>query len=106
MASLRDDIVRVPFPRGSGIIGGLRQGCPEISVCPVPQHLAIPYYAANRQTGSIGSAQRGGLSNFRSDYGYAQDISLELHQGLDLVNRVILFFDRAIYYTAKGYEKG
>ncbi|RJX32908.1 MAG: GGDEF domain-containing protein [Desulfurivibrio sp.] len=52
-ASQRDDIVRQPFPRGSGIIGGLRQGCPEISVCPVPQHLAIPYYAANRQTGSL-----------------------------------------------------
>jgi hypothetical protein len=34
------------------------------------------------------------------------ETALELHQGLDLVNRVILFFDRAIYYTAKGYEKG
>ncbi len=53
VASQRDDIVREPFPRGSGIIGGLRQGCPEIAVCPVPQHLAIPYYAANRPTGSL-----------------------------------------------------
>jgi len=34
------------------------------------------------------------------------DTALELHQGLDLTNRVVLFFDRAIYYTAKGYEKG
>jgi len=34
------------------------------------------------------------------------ETALEMHQGLDLVNRVILFFDRAIYYTAKGYEKG
>jgi len=34
------------------------------------------------------------------------ETALELHQGLDLVNRVVLFFDRAIYYTAKGYEKG
>ena len=33
------------------------------------------------------------------------ETALELHQGLDLVNRVVLFFDRAIYYTAKGYEK-
>ena len=32
------------------------------------------------------------------------DSALELHQGLDLTNRVVLFFDRAIYYTAKGYE--
>jgi len=53
VASLRDDIIHEPFPRGSGIIGGLRQGCPEIAVSPVPQHLAIPYYAANRKTGSL-----------------------------------------------------
>jgi hypothetical protein len=33
------------------------------------------------------------------------DTALQLHQGLDLTNRVILFFDRAIYYTAVGYEK-
>jgi hypothetical protein len=33
------------------------------------------------------------------------DIALELHKGLDSSNRVILFCDRAIYYTAKGYEK-
>jgi hypothetical protein len=32
------------------------------------------------------------------------DTALQLHQGLDLTNRVILFFDRAIYYTAVGYE--
>lgn len=53
VASQRDDIVHEPFPRGSGIIGGLRPGCPEIAVCPVPQHLAIPYYAADRTTGSL-----------------------------------------------------
>lgn len=53
VASLRDDIVREPFPRGSGIIGGLRQGCPEIAVSPVPQHLSIPYYATDRKTGSL-----------------------------------------------------
>jgi len=32
------------------------------------------------------------------------DTALDLHKGLDLNNRVVLFFDRAIYYTAKGYE--
>ncbi|TFG91783.1 MAG: hypothetical protein E4H15_05165 [Syntrophobacterales bacterium] len=34
------------------------------------------------------------------------DTALDLHKGLDLNNRVVLFFDRAIYFTAKGYEKG
>jgi len=33
------------------------------------------------------------------------DTALDLHKGLDLNNRVVLFFDRAIYYTAKGYEE-
>ncbi|MBU0908694.1 MAG: sensor domain-containing diguanylate cyclase [Proteobacteria bacterium] len=53
VASLRDDIVHEPFPRGSGIIGGLRPGCPEIAVSPVPPHLSIPYYAADSKTGSL-----------------------------------------------------
>ena len=33
------------------------------------------------------------------------DTALDLHNAMDLYNRVILFFDRAIYYTALGYEK-
>ena len=33
------------------------------------------------------------------------DTALELHQALDLNNRVLIFFDRAIYYTCKGYEQ-
>jgi len=33
------------------------------------------------------------------------DTALDMYKALDLINRVILFFDRAIYYTAKGYEK-
>jgi hypothetical protein len=33
------------------------------------------------------------------------DTALDLHKGLDLNNRAVLFFDRAIYYTALGYEK-
>jgi hypothetical protein len=33
------------------------------------------------------------------------DTALDLHKSLDLNNRVVLFFDRAIYYTAMGYEK-
>lgn len=32
------------------------------------------------------------------------DTMLDLNQALELSNRVILFFDRAIYYTAAGYE--
>jgi len=32
------------------------------------------------------------------------DTALDMHKALELNNRVILFFDRAIYYTALGYE--
>ena len=32
------------------------------------------------------------------------DTALELYQALGLVNRAVLFFDRAIYFTAVGYE--
>jgi hypothetical protein len=32
------------------------------------------------------------------------ETSLDLHKGLELTNRVIVFFDRAILYTALGYE--
>jgi len=31
------------------------------------------------------------------------DTAIDLHFALDLNNRVVLFFDRAIYYTALGY---
>lgn len=34
------------------------------------------------------------------------DTALDLHKALELNNRVILFFDRAIYYTILGYENG
>ena len=33
------------------------------------------------------------------------DTALDLNQALDLNNRVILFFDRAIFYTTVGYER-
>jgi hypothetical protein len=33
------------------------------------------------------------------------DNVLELNQAMELNNRVVLFFDRAIYYTILGYEK-
>lgn len=33
------------------------------------------------------------------------DTALDLRKAIELNNRVILFFDRAIYYTAKGFEK-
>lgn len=33
------------------------------------------------------------------------DTVLDLYQALELNNHVILFFDRAIYYAAAGYEK-
>jgi len=33
------------------------------------------------------------------------DNALDLNQALDLNNRVILFFDRAIFYTAVGYQR-
>lgn len=32
------------------------------------------------------------------------DTALDLQQALDLNNRVVLFFDRAIYFSAQGYE--
>ena len=32
--------------------------------------------------------------------------AFELYQSLELNNRVVLFFDRAIYYTIIGYEEG
>jgi len=34
------------------------------------------------------------------------ETSLDLHKGLELTNRVIVFFDRAILFTALGYESG
>lgn len=34
------------------------------------------------------------------------DTALELYRAMELNNRVILFFDRAIFYTSVGYEKG
>jgi hypothetical protein len=33
------------------------------------------------------------------------DSSFELHQALEFNNRVVLFFDRAIYFSALGYER-
>ena len=33
------------------------------------------------------------------------DTALDMYKALELNNRVILFFDRAIHYTAVGYEK-
>jgi hypothetical protein len=33
------------------------------------------------------------------------DTALGLHQALELNNRVVLFFDRAIFYTTVGYEE-
>ncbi len=33
------------------------------------------------------------------------DASLSLNRTVDLYNRVLLFFDRAIYYIAKGFEE-
>jgi len=32
------------------------------------------------------------------------DTALQMYQAIDLINRVVLFFDRAIYFTAVGYE--
>jgi hypothetical protein len=32
------------------------------------------------------------------------DTALELHQALDLNNRVLLYFDRAIFFATKGFE--
>lgn len=34
------------------------------------------------------------------------DTALELYRAMELNNRVILFFDRAIFYTSVGYERG
>ena len=33
------------------------------------------------------------------------DTALDLYQALDLHNRVVLFFDRAIYFAVVGYEE-
>ncbi len=33
------------------------------------------------------------------------DTALDMHKAMELNNRVILFFDRTIYFTALGYEK-
>ena len=33
------------------------------------------------------------------------DTAMDLHLGLDLNNKVVLFFDRAIYYTTIGFEE-
>jgi hypothetical protein len=33
------------------------------------------------------------------------DTALELHRAMELNNRVVLYFDRAIFYTAVGYER-
>jgi len=33
------------------------------------------------------------------------DTALELHRAMELNNRVVLYFDRAIFYAAVGYEK-
>ena len=32
------------------------------------------------------------------------DTALDLYQAIDLINRSVLFFDRAIYFTAVGFE--
>lgn len=32
------------------------------------------------------------------------DTALDLHGAMELNNRVVLFFDRCIYYTVQGYE--
>lgn len=32
------------------------------------------------------------------------DTALDLHKAVDLNNRAVLYFDRAIYFAAKGYE--
>lgn len=34
------------------------------------------------------------------------DTALDLNLAIDLSNQTIVFFDRAIFYTAKGYESG
>ncbi len=33
------------------------------------------------------------------------DTALDLHMAIDLINQTLVFFDRAIYFTALGYEK-
>ena len=33
------------------------------------------------------------------------DTALDLYQAMDLHNRVVLFFDRAVYYAALGHEE-
>jgi len=34
------------------------------------------------------------------------DTALDMHQALELNNRVVLFFDRAIHYTVLGFQEG
>lgn len=53
VTSLRDDIAHTPFPRGSGIIGGIRPDCPELAVSPVSSTLPIPYYTTKQGVGSL-----------------------------------------------------
>lgn len=53
VVSLRDDIVKTPFSRGIGAIGGLRRNCPEITVCPVPDKLPVPYYSSRKNVGAL-----------------------------------------------------
>lgn len=33
------------------------------------------------------------------------DTALDMHQALELNNRVVLFFDRAIFYTVQGFQE-
>lgn len=34
------------------------------------------------------------------------DTALDLHMAIDLINHTLIFFDRAIYFTAVGFETG
>jgi len=47
---------------------------------------------------------RGVLWRYVLEHGFF-DSAVELYQTLELYNRVVNFFDRAIFYTARGYEK-
>lgn len=53
VVSLREDIVKTPFLRGVGAIGGLRQDCPEITVTPLPDKLLVPYYSSEQKIGAL-----------------------------------------------------
>ena len=44
------------------------------------------------------------LWNFTLDHGFFDSV-VELYQTLELYNSVVVFFDRAILYTARGYEE-